>query len=221
VSDTWDRRRPTDHGQQIVTDGRKQQRLGGICGVVIGVLIVNEVNVALVDLDFTEFARNQTRQIGGMAASGDIEVRSRHLAVSILALGSGEATHRAAMGLRADEQFRGDLDRGRRGLGSRDGVLFVATGRGTVVDDALLDEVIRVVDRIPRTARAILGSTPPPTGPAPGPAPVATLRAVNPTAGFSAGDPIEQLGRLSALHRDGSLDDAEFQDKKASLLKRI
>lgn len=171
---------------------------------------LNEVSVALADLGLAEFSRNHTGAIGGVPVLGNIVVRNRYLAVDIAMLGSAQATHRAKIALRTNSITRDDLTRGRRAFIARDGVAFFASGRRGVVDEALLDEVVRVVDRLPVDILA-----------APSPTPAAALRPSSPGANPVSEDAIKRLRQLSELHRDGTLTDDEFAEKKAALLKRI
>lgn len=46
-------------------------------------------------------------------------------------------------------------------------------------------------------------------------------RAAAVVAKISQGDPLTQIERLSKLHREGALSEAEFADRKAELLKRL
>ena len=82
--------------------------------------------------------------------------------------------------------------------------MFVANGRGGVVDEFRLDEVVRVVGRI---------AVPPPLRPAPADS--------RPAAATPDPDVLEQLRKLGELRNAGVLTDAEFEAKKAELLGRI
>jgi hypothetical protein len=55
--------------------------------------------------------------------------------------------------------------------------------------------------------------------PAPGESPPGPAAAPQPAAG--GGDPLALIGRLAELHRQGVLTEAEFQAKKAELLRRL
>jgi len=96
-----------------------------------------------------------------------------------------------------------------------DRVVYVANGRGGVVDEFHVDEVVRVVGRLgvpPPLAAAT--TRPVGAGPAvpPGSAPVAYP---------PDPDALEQLRKLGELRDAGVLTAAEFEAKKAELLGRI
>ncbi len=110
----------------------------------------------------------------------------------------------AELGLRAKPEVRGAIARGATAVRTADRVVFVANGRGSVVDEFRLDEVIRVVSRmaVPPPLQAALSASGAHT-PAPDP------------------DALEQLRKLGDLHTAGVLTDAEFDAKKAELLRRL
>jgi hypothetical protein len=82
--------------------------------------------------------------------------------------------------------------------------VFVASGRGAVVDEFRLDEVVRVVGRL---------AVPPSLQPA--------LSVSRPAAPPVAPDVLEQVRKLGELRKAGVLTDAEFEAKKAELLGRL
>lgn len=55
----------------------------------------------------------------------------------------------AELGLRANPKIRRALANGATAIKTVDRVVFVANGRGSVVDEFRLEEVIRVVGRMP------------------------------------------------------------------------
>ena len=138
---------------------------------------------------------------------GDIVLRTRRLEITVSLLANERSAHDAEMGLRASPRLRDALTRGHKALVTRDRVVFLASGRGHVVDEFLLDEVVRLVDRVfigpPRGV--VTGATPRPT----------------PASTGSQHDALGQLRKLGALHKAGTLSDAEFMEKKTSLLKQI
>ena len=83
--------------------------------------------------------------------------------------------------------------------------MFVANGRGAVVDEFRLDEVVRVVARC---------AVPPPLHSALATSLSAVVPPPNP-------DVLEQLRKLGELRTAGVLTDAEFEAKKAELLGRL
>ena len=110
---------------------------------------LNEVAVSLLDLGVTEFARNTETTLGGAPVQGDLIVRGRDMEVRIVSLPDARRAHECEMGLRADATFRRSLTSGRRVLRTAGREVFIVTGRRTVADEFLLDEVVRVVGRIP------------------------------------------------------------------------
>ena len=93
-------------------------------------------------------------------------------------------------------------------------MLYVANGRGGVVDEPRLDDVVHIVDAI---------SPPPPLH-------IVPMR-VPPTPEVTSGslpydvsatpDALRQLRELGELRTAGVLTAAEFEAKKAELLRRI
>jgi hypothetical protein len=122
--------------------------------------------------------------------------------------------HDAEMGLRAKRKVREAMSTGASAIETVGRVVYVANGRGAVLDGFLFEEVVRVVARL---------ALPPPLA--------ATTRAVGldsgalagsvPAAAAAAPDVLEQLGRLGALRDAGVLTGEEFEAKKAELLGRI
>ena len=168
---------------------------------------LNEVNVVVADIGLREYARNQRVALGGVPVLCDIVLRNRRLEITISLLADERSTHDAEMGLRASSNVRDALGRGRTALVTRDRVVFLASDRGHVVDEFLLDEVVRLVDRVA-------------VGPPRGIFTAAIPRPI-PAAAGSQQDALDQLRKLGALHKAGILSDAEFTEKKASLLKQI
>ena len=111
----------------------------------------------------------------------------------------------AELGLRAKPEVRAAIANGATAIKTDGRVVFVANGRGGVVDEFRLDEVVRVVGRHPgaAAARSRRAAHSGPAAPAPDP------------------DVLEQLRKLGELRTAGVLTDAEFEAKKAELLGRI
>jgi hypothetical protein len=166
---------------------------------------LNEVAVALSDLGLREVARNTGAELGGAPMDGDIGLQADHFLVYVNLFSDQRLTRQAELGLRAKPEVRTAVVNGRTALKTAGRVLFVANGRGGVVDEFRLDEVTRVVGSIP---------VPPSVHPAP-----ADSR-LTPVAAPSA-DVLEQLRKLGELRKAGVLTDAEFEAKKAELLGRI
>ncbi len=171
---------------------------------------LNEIAVALADLGLTEIARNTGAQLGGVPIDGDIGTETNRLRVYVTLFSDQLRARQAELGLRANPMIRTALANGATAIKTADRVVFVANGRGTVVDEFRLEEVIRVVGRIAVPA-ALTG--------------VAALSVgsggvVAPEAG-GAGDALEQLRKLGDLRAAGVLTDAEFEAKKTELLGRL
>ena len=110
----------------------------------------------------------------------------------------------AELGLRAKPEVRDAIAKGATAIRTAERIVFVANGRGSVVDEFRLDEVARVVGRM---------AVPPPLMPA---SPASALGTTPPNP-----DVLEQLRKLGDLRKAGVLTDAEFEAKKAELLGRL
>jgi hypothetical protein len=165
---------------------------------------LNEVAVALADLGLKEIARNTGAQLGGAPIDGDIGLQAERLLVYITLFSDQRLARQAELGLRAKPEVREAIAKGATAIRTEDRVVFVASGRGSVVDEFRLDEVARIVGRM---------AVPPPLMPAlPTSAP--GTPAPNP-------DVLDQLRKLGDLRKAGVLTDAEFDAKKAELLGRL
>ncbi|MGO9974744.1 MAG: SHOCT domain-containing protein [Solirubrobacteraceae bacterium] len=112
----------------------------------------------------------------------------------------------AELGLRAKPEVRDAIANGATAIRTADRVVFVANGRGSVVDEFRLDGVVRVVGRM---------AVPPPLQPLP-------VASRSPAAAQPPDpDVLEQLRKLGDLRKTGVLTDAEFEAKKAELLGRL
>lgn len=190
---------------------------------------LNEIAVALADFEFTEFARNTGTQLAGIPLEGDIRLDAPRFSVVISLFPSAELARQAEIALRARPEVRGSIADGRSMVRAEDRVLYSANGLGGVVDESRLDEVVEVVKHIPIG----LPRVPPAAGLGPGlsPMPANTWRASTPHAmpvvAASQGSPasgadiLDQIKRLAELRDAGALTDAEFEAKKAELLRRL
>jgi hypothetical protein len=165
---------------------------------------LNEVAVALADLGLKEIARNTGTQLGGAPIDGDIGMQAERFLVYVTLFSDQRLAHQADLGLRAKPEVRDATAKGATAIRTADRIVFVANGRGSVVDEFRLDEVARVVGRmavppplLPAVPASGLGNTP-----------------LNP-------DVLEQLRKLGDLRKAGVLTDAEFEAKKAELLGRL
>ena len=162
--------------------------------------------VALADLGLREIARNTGAELGGAPMDGDIGLQAERFLVYVNLFSDQRLARQAELGLRAKPEVRAAVANGRTAIRTAGRIVFVANGRGGVVDEFRLDEVVRVVGRI---------AVPPPLRPAPA---ALTARAAAPRR---SPDVLEQLRKLGDLRTAGVLTDAEFEAKKAELLDRI
>lgn len=165
---------------------------------------LNEVAVALSDLGLREKARNTGSELGGAPMDGDIGLQTDRFLVYVNLFSDQRLARQAEFGLRAKPEVRAEVANGRTAIRTAGRVVFVANGRGGVVDEFRLDEVVRVVGAIP---------LPPPLQRVPADSRLA--------AAAPSPDVLEQLRKLGDLRKSGVLTDAEFEAKKAELLGRI
>ena len=130
-------------------------------------------------------------------------------------------TQQAELGMTANAQVRNAISQGYTALTTVDQVAYVANGRGHAVDEFRLDEVARVVGRItvppplaPSLGRLAASPAAPSAAPQPAPSAVRQFGAPGP-------DALGQLRRLGDLRTAGLVSDAEFEAKKAELLRRV
>jgi hypothetical protein len=165
---------------------------------------LNKVVVALSDFGLSETARNTGTELGGAPIEGDVGLQTERFRVYVNLFADQRFARQAELGLRAKPGVRAAVAAGRTAVRTVGRVVFVANGRGGVVDEFRLDEVVRVVGRI---------AVPPPNQPA--------LTYARSAAAVPDRDVLEQLRKLGELRRAGVLTDAEFEAKKAELLDRI
>jgi hypothetical protein len=165
---------------------------------------LNEVAVALAELGLKETARNTGAQLGGIQIDGDIGLQTERFLVYVTLFSHQRLARQAELGLRAKPEARDAIAKGATTIRTAGRVVFVANGRGGVVDEFRLDEVVRLVGRM---------AVPP------------SLQGVQTSSGPGAPPPdadvLEQLRKLGDLRKAGVLTDAEFEAKKAELLGRL
>ena len=185
---------------------------------------LNEVAVALADHGLTERARNTGKLLGGVPMEGDIGLDGDRFTVFINLFSSHKQAQEAELGLRANPKIRQETSQGRSAIKTVGRVLYVANGRGGVVDELRLNDVIQTVGKI-KLSPALEAKSSTPVQPAPAaPAPALPASAANqPTtqAVPSHPDALEQLRKLGELHAAGVLTDEEFEAKKSDLLRRV
>jgi hypothetical protein len=165
---------------------------------------LNEVAVAVGDLGLREIARNTGSQLGGAPIDGDIGLEADRFLVYVTLFSDQRLARQAELGLRAKPEVRDAIAKGATAIRTADRAVFVANGRGGVVDEFRLDDVVRVVARI---------AVPPPLQ-------LAQARS-GPAARPPDPDVLEQLLKLSELRKAGVLTDSEFEAKKTELLGRL
>jgi len=173
---------------------------------------LNEVAVALADLGLTESARNTGAQLGGAPLEGDIGLEADKFKVYVNLFADSEQARQAQLGLNAKPETRDAVSRGASAIKTIGRVVYVANGRGGVVDEFRLDEVVRLVGAVSVPPPLDIASrTPhqsaPPTSHV-GPAP-------------SSPDTLDQLRKLGQLRAAGVVTETEFETKKAELLRRV
>lgn len=175
---------------------------------------LNELAVALADLGLTETARNTGHQLGGVPLEGDIALQGERFIVYVNLFRDGELARQAELGLRANASTREAVTAGRCEIKTTGRVVYVANGQGHALDEFRLDEVMRTVDKV---------ALPPPLS-----APVAQTSTAKkssmPTLASApepSPDALEQLRKLGELRDANVLTQAEFEAKKAELLRRV
>jgi Short C-terminal domain len=189
---------------------------------------LNEVVVAVSDLDFHESERNVTEHYFGVLNEGYVELRKQRVIVDVVLFASQIQTRNAEMAMRTEATIRSELSREMAALHNGGRVLIVARTKMGAIDEYDFSEIVRLVSEIPlpppmmvgravayRTATSVIPAATGPrtvtaTRPLPRPAPAARDH-----------DAIDQLERLARLRASGALTEAEFQSKKTELLQRI
>lgn len=154
-----------------------------------------------------------------MPIEGDIGLEADKLTVYVTLFSTDELARRAPLALRAKPEVRAAESKGHSVVKAQGRVLYVANGRGGVVDEFRLDEAVRVVDKIAlppplrRSATAATGRS----------RPASASRGAPSDAHLGATDPdaLEQLRKLGELRSSGVLTEAEFEAKKVELLRRV
>jgi hypothetical protein len=176
---------------------------------------LNEIAVALADLGLTEVARNTGGQLGGVSLEGDIGLQADRFLIYINLFAEAERARQAEIGLRATPKIRDAIASGATVVKADDRLIYVANGRGGVVDEFRLDEVMREAGKI---------ALPPPLQAPVSTAPMSPTSAAMPPAlqaPTASPDALEQLRKLGELRDAGVLNQAEFEAKKAGLLRRV
>jgi hypothetical protein len=170
---------------------------------------LNEVAVALADLDLTETDRNTGSLLGGAQLQGDIGLADGPFKLWVNLFATPQLARQAETGMRANARIRAAISDGHTALRTDGRILGVANAGGKVVDEFRLEEAMRLVAKLSRP-RPLAAAVPPDP---------ALSR--SPASAIPGGDPIDQLRRLDQLRRDGVITQAEFDAKKAELVDRI
>jgi hypothetical protein len=169
----------------------------------------------LADLGLKDVARNTAAQLGSVPIDENIGLETDRLKVYVTLFSDQGRARQAELGLAAKPEVRDAVSKGGTAVKTVGRVVYVANGRGGIIDKFHLDEVVRVVGRLaippPLTAATARGAGAGPSAP-PGSGPAASL---------PDPDALEQLRKLGELRNAGVLTDAEFEAKKTELLGRI
>jgi hypothetical protein len=191
---------------------------------------LNEVVVAVADLDFSERERNYTDVYFGIPIEGYVELRKDRLTVDVVLFANQILARNAEMAMRAESTIRSELGREMAALHNGGRVLIVARTKMGSVDEYDFREIVRLVGEIPLPPPIAVGHgvtyRSPTTVMAAGAGPRTTTARLPRPAPSSPPpardqDAIDQLERLARLRASGALTDAEFQAKKTELLQRI
>ena len=193
---------------------------------------LNEVVVALSDLDFTECERNVTDLYFGVPTEGYVELRKQRVIVDVVLFANQIKARNSEMAMRTEPTVRSELSREMAALHNGGRVLIVARTKMGAIDEYDFSEIIRLVGEIPLPPPIVVGRTVAYRSGTSAMAPGATPRTVTATLPRPAAmlapapaardqDAIDQLERLGRLRTSGVLTEEEFQSKKAELLQRI
>jgi hypothetical protein len=193
---------------------------------------LNEVVVAMADLDFDERERNCTDVYFGVPVEGYVELRKQRVTVDVVLFANQIQARHAEMAMRTESTVRSELSREMAALHNGGRVLIVARTKMGAIDEYDFGEIVRLVGETPLPPSMAVGRavtyggvtsvtpgglglrTVTPARPVHRPAPAAQPAPM-------ARDAIDQLERLGRLRESGVLTEAEFQAKKAELLQRI
>ena len=171
--------------------------------------------VAVADLGFNETERNTGSQLGGAPIEGDIGLQANRLKVYVNLCSDQRLARQAELGLRARPDIRAATSKGATAILTAGRVVYVANGRGGVVDELSFEEVVRVVGELavppPLTSAAVIT---PPDATEPRSSRDAGMVAVRAEA--APADVLEQLRKLGELRDAGVLTDAEFPPRRRS-----
>ncbi len=108
----------------------------------------NEIAVELADLGLTERARNTGSVLARVPIEGDIALDGPTLFVVVNVFATDELARDGEMALGAKPEIRAAVEGGRSVLRRAERLLYIANGRGRVVDEPLLEDVMLAVGKI-------------------------------------------------------------------------
>jgi hypothetical protein len=192
---------------------------------------LNEVVVAVSDLDFEEKGRNLSRTYRQVPVEGYVELRQHRLVVDVVLFSDQILARHCEVALRADSAVRSELSREMTAMHNLGRVLIIGRTNMGAVDEYDFAEIARLVRAIPlppplAAPRPVTYTSPQRTSSPPAPARAVTATLPRPAAPLAAPpvqshDAIDQLDRLGRLRESGVLTEDEFQAKKTELLQRI
>lgn len=177
---------------------------------------LNDIAEAVAGLGLTEVGRNLDKRMGGAPVEGQLKLEGENLLLFVTLFGSEEDARKGEIGIRANPKVRKAIADGFTSLTTIELGQYLANGRGKLLDETRVSELIQVIQghAVPRPASA--AERPAPA--APGAEPL-TAREAQPIA--SSDQIFEQIKKLGELHSAGLLTDDEFEAKKSELLARI
>src|ERR1700744_3156924 len=120
---------------------------------------LNEVVVAVSDLDFHEHERNVTEHYFGVLNEGYVELRKQRVVVDVVLFASQIQTRNAEMAMRTEATIRSELSREMAALHNGGRVLIVARTKMGAIDEYDFSEIVRLVSEIPLPPPMMVGRT--------------------------------------------------------------
>jgi hypothetical protein len=190
---------------------------------------LNEVVVAVSELDFAESGRNLSRTYRQVPIEGYVEFRKQRMVVDVVLFSDQILARHCEVALRADPSVRSEISREMAAIENLGRVLIIGRTKMGAVDEYDFGEMARLVRAIPLppplASRQPVTYTSPQRGSAPPSSGTRTVTATLPRPPVSVPthdqDAIDQLDRLGRLRDSGVLTEDEFQAKKTELLQRI
>ena len=118
---------------------------------------LNEVVVAVSELDFDEHERNVTDHYFGVLAEGYVELRKQRVIVDVVLFANQIQTRNAEMAMRTEPTVRSELSREMAALHNGGRVLIVARTKMGAIDEYDFGEIVRLVGEIPLPPPIVVG----------------------------------------------------------------